>query len=171
MLLLLQSKQAPEKVVTSRPQENGQDLEKFTMDNILDDACYSTYPIYVANCDYESQGDDVLSFKKGDEFSIISMDTGTKWLAYSQNTGKKGYIPSDCVTEATYPIHAALYDYESCTEEELGFEKGELLCIINANDSDWWFARSKKTEKEGYIPSNYVTSSVVDINSTLYVHK
>lgn len=169
--MLLQPKQASEEVVViSRPQENEQTLKIVTNDSILDDA-YSTYPLYVAKCDFESQGDDELSFKKGDEFSIISTDTGARWLAYSQNSGKKGYIPSNCVAEATYPIHVALYDYESRTDEDLSFEKGDLLCIINANDRDWFLARSKKTEKEGYIPSNYVTSSAVDINSTLFVHK
>ncbi len=33
---------------------------------------------------------------------------------------------------------------------------GEILQIINNNDGDWWFARSLKSGKEGYIPSNYV---------------
>ena len=33
---------------------------------------------------------------------------------------------------------------------------GETLQIINNSDGDWWFARSLKSGKEGYIPSNYV---------------
>ena len=36
------------------------------------------------------------------------------------------------------------------------FYKGNLLYIISTDEGDWWFARSKDTGKEGYIPSNYV---------------
>ena len=33
---------------------------------------------------------------------------------------------------------------------------GDLLYIISTDEGDWWFARSKTTKREGYIPSNYV---------------
>lgn len=36
------------------------------------------------------------------------------------------------------------------------YSTGEILQIINNSDGDWWFARSLKSGKEGYIPSNYV---------------
>ncbi len=54
------------------------------------------------------------------------------------------------------PIFVGKYDYGSGTDDELGFKKGDLLCIIRADEEDWWFARSKDTGKEGYIPSNHV---------------
>ena len=119
--------------------------------------------------DYESHTKEELSFKKDDLFFVINTD-GDWWLAYSQDTNKKGYIPSNYMAELTYPIHAAVYDYESRTDEDLSFKKGDLLCIINTDDTNWWFARSKNSGKEGYVPSNYLTSSVVDGNS-LYVYK
>merc|ERR550532_1304550 len=50
----------------------------------------------------------------------------------------------------------ALYDYDARTDEDLSFKKGEHLEIINDTQGDWWFARSKATKQEGYIPSNYV---------------
>ena len=31
------------------------------------------------------------------------------------------------------------------------------MYIINTDEDDWWFARSKDSGKEGYIPSGYVT--------------
>ena len=34
--------------------------------------------------------------------------------------------------------------------------QGEHLEILNDTQGDWWFARSKATKLEGYIPSNYV---------------
>ncbi|OXA60749.1 tyrosine-protein kinase Src42A [Folsomia candida] len=50
----------------------------------------------------------------------------------------------------------ALYDYDARTDEDLSFRKGEHLEILNDTQGDWWFARSKSTRQEGYIPSNYV---------------
>lgn len=63
---------------------------------------------------------------------------------------------SDSNDSSIYPIFIALYDYETRTEEDLGFKKGEHLEILDNKQGDWWFARSKKTRLKGYIPSNYV---------------
>lgn len=54
------------------------------------------------------------------------------------------------------PIFIALFDYDQRTSEDLSFQKGEHLEIINNQDGDWWQARSLSTMREGYIPSNYV---------------
>lgn len=54
------------------------------------------------------------------------------------------------------PIFIALFDYDQRTSEDLSFKKGDHLEIINSQDGDWWQARSLKTMREGYIPSNYV---------------
>lgn len=61
-------------------------------------------------------------------------------------------------TATSSKIFVALYDYDARTDEDLSFRKGELLEIINDTQGDWWFARSKTTKQEGYIPSNYVAS-------------
>ena len=53
-------------------------------------------------------------------------------------------------------MFVALYDYDARTDEDLSFKKGEHLEIINDTQGDWWFARSKASKQEGYIPSNYV---------------
>lgn len=53
-------------------------------------------------------------------------------------------------------VFVALYDYDARTDEDLSFKKGEHLEILNDTQGDWWFARSKSTKLEGYIPSNYV---------------
>ena len=59
-------------------------------------------------------------------------------------------------TQGTGKVFVALYDYDARTDEDLSFKKGEHLEIINDTQGDWWFARSKSTKQEGYIPSNYV---------------
>ncbi|KAK2173446.1 hypothetical protein NP493_873g01016 [Ridgeia piscesae] len=53
-------------------------------------------------------------------------------------------------------LFVALYDYEARTDEDLSFKKGEILGILNDTQGDWWYAVSKTTSSEGYIPSNYV---------------
>lgn len=53
-------------------------------------------------------------------------------------------------------VFVSLYDYDARTAEDLSFKKGEHLEILNDTQGDWWYARSRTTKKEGYIPSNYV---------------
>ena len=57
---------------------------------------------------------------------------------------------------AKYPVYVGKYDYDSRTDDDLSFKKGDLMYIISTDEGDWWFAQSKDTGKEGYIPSNYV---------------
>lgn len=53
-------------------------------------------------------------------------------------------------------ILVALYDYDARTAEDLSFNKGERLELINRPDGEWWEARSLTTNQTGFIPSNYV---------------
>ena len=57
---------------------------------------------------------------------------------------------------SSYPIYVGKYDHNGCADDDLSFKKGDLMYIINTDVEDWWFARSKDSGKEGYIPSNYV---------------
>ena len=123
-------------------------------------------PIYTAVYDYFSYKDDELSFKTGDELSIIHTGDGDWWYTRFEKDRREGFVPSNYLTEVTYPTYVAIYDYESRTDQDLGFKRNDLLCIINTDDEDWWFARSKETGKEGYIPSNYITKA-----NSLNVHK
>ncbi|XP_059837432.1 tyrosine-protein kinase SRK2 [Hypanus sabinus] len=55
-------------------------------------------------------------------------------------------------------IYVALYDYSARTPEDLSFEMGERLEVIDQSLHNWWLARSLKRgdDRQGYIPSNYV---------------
>nr|XP_033795331.1 tyrosine-protein kinase FRK [Geotrypetes seraphini] len=58
-------------------------------------------------------------------------------------------------------VYVALYDYQARTAEDLSFKAGELLEVLNGEDtqhSGWWHARSLGSlhKREGYIPSNFV---------------
>ncbi|XP_026116880.1 uncharacterized protein LOC113095739 isoform X1 [Carassius auratus] len=50
----------------------------------------------------------------------------------------------------------ALYKYEPCHSDDLGFEKGEKLKILNIDDPEWFMAESLFTGQKGYIPQNFV---------------
>ena len=68
----------------------------------------------------------------------------------------EGLLSSQLTSSGNNRIFVALYDYDARTEEDLSFKKGENLIILNDTQGDWWYARSKSTKLEGYIPSNYV---------------
>ena len=57
----------------------------------------------------------------------------------------------------SYPQFVAKHEFASKTDEELGFKKGELLYVLDTSDGGWWFAKSKYSGQEGYVPSNYLT--------------
>ncbi|KAL0969240.1 hypothetical protein UPYG_G00224370 [Umbra pygmaea] len=50
----------------------------------------------------------------------------------------------------------ALYSYEPNHNEDLGFEKGDKLKILDKDDEEWYLAESLITGKKGYIPYNFV---------------
>jgi len=52
----------------------------------------------------------------------------------------------------------ALYAYQKRTNSDIGFEKDDILVILDKSNTDWWKARNTRTREEGYIPSNYVAS-------------
>ena len=54
------------------------------------------------------------------------------------------------------PHYVALYNYNQKASDDLSFIKGETLQIIDSSSGHWWLARSLKSGREGYIPSNYV---------------
>ncbi|CAG0901364.1 unnamed protein product [Darwinula stevensoni] len=56
----------------------------------------------------------------------------------------------------TAKVFVALYDYKAQIDEDLSFKKGEHLEVIIDTQGDWWYARSKATKEEGFLPSNYV---------------
>ncbi|NXU89557.1 FRK kinase, partial [Xiphorhynchus elegans] len=60
----------------------------------------------------------------------------------------------------------ALFDYEARTEEDLSFQAGDKLEVLNASHEGWWYARlllptgsvCPGRKLEGYIPANYIAA-------------
>lgn len=60
----------------------------------------------------------------------------------------------------------AMYHYEAQLADELTFEEGDLLYIIDKSNPDWW--KAKCGNKTGLIPSNYVESNTEAVDNPLH---
>ncbi|XP_065670564.1 tyrosine-protein kinase SRK2 [Hydra vulgaris] len=63
--------------------------------------------------------------------------------------------PTPPFPDNTAKVVVAVYDYDARLDDDLSFVKGDLL-EIREEATDWWYARSRKNGKKGYIPGNYV---------------
>ncbi|XP_030641589.1 tyrosine-protein kinase Lck isoform X2 [Chanos chanos] len=50
----------------------------------------------------------------------------------------------------------SLYNYEPQHSDDLGFQKGDKMKILNTDDPEWYMAESLVTGEKGYIPQNFV---------------
>ncbi|XP_008284517.1 tyrosine-protein kinase Lyn isoform X2 [Stegastes partitus] len=55
-------------------------------------------------------------------------------------------------------IVISLYSYEAAHPDDLGFKKGEKMKVLEEH-GEWWKAKSLTSNKEGFIPSNYVAQA------------
>jgi len=61
-------------------------------------------------------------------------------------------------TTNTVPIKqlVALYNYDATEDNELTFVEGDLIDLLEENESGWWRGRLQNNGKEGLFPSNFV---------------
>lgn len=60
---------------------------------------------------------------------------------------------SCCVPEALCQV-IGMYDYVAQNDDELAFQKGQVINVLNKDDCDWW--KGELNGREGLFPSNYV---------------
>ena len=118
---------------------------------------FATIPELVAH--YSKQSDGLLKSpcvikKPHTSFSEKKFPALSKDIKNSKTLSAKSQDRSQL--ESNYPLFVGKYSYSTRTDENLSFKKGDLLYIINTDEGDWWYAISKDTGQEGYIPSNYV---------------
>ncbi|XP_051738662.1 cytoplasmic protein NCK1 isoform X1 [Ctenopharyngodon idella] len=131
---------------------------------------------------YAAEREDELSLVKGTRV-IVMEKCSDGWWRGSYN-GRSGWFPSNYVTEdadgsasndsaglsekLAAVVHSAngnqvlhtvqaLYPFSSGNEEELNFEKGEIMDVVEKpeNDPEWWKCR-KADGQMGLVPKNYV---------------
>ena len=132
---------------------------------------------------YTGMREDELSLEKGDEVVVMEKEADGWWKGRSG--AKIGWFPFNYVEEVG-PAEGggrggggsgggeaasnqqpqqksficgviALYSFPSGNPEELGFQKGDLMDVVDQppEDPDWWEAR-KADGSSGLIPRNYV---------------
>uniref|UniRef100_A0A0N4Z6L9 Cytoplasmic protein NCK1 n=1 Tax=Parastrongyloides trichosuri TaxID=131310 RepID=A0A0N4Z6L9_PARTI len=120
----------------------------------------------VALYPYEPQRDDELKLLKNDFVEILEKSQDGWWKGRCGNT--IGWFPSNYIEEQSriplssenekiLEIVEALYSFNAQNEEELSFDKGELLEILDhpEHDPEWWLARNSRHET-GLVPINYI---------------
>uniref|UniRef100_A0A1X7TJR5 Tyrosine-protein kinase n=1 Tax=Amphimedon queenslandica TaxID=400682 RepID=A0A1X7TJR5_AMPQE len=75
-----------------------------------------------------------------------------------------------------YKLFIASYNFETLYQYELTLKKGEVLEVVKYNENrQWWYMHSLHTDKEGYVPINYITPIEGEYspmyNNNIYYHK
>ena len=60
----------------------------------------------------------------------------------------------NCLFSAGGEKYTAVYTYAAQYEDELSFEAGETVTVLNKDEADWW--KGECNGKTGVFPSNYV---------------
>uniref|UniRef100_A0A8C2V9J5 Intersectin-1 n=1 Tax=Chinchilla lanigera TaxID=34839 RepID=A0A8C2V9J5_CHILA len=125
---------------------------------------------------YTATGPEQLTLAPGQLILIRKKNPGGWWEGELQARGKKrqiGWFPANYVkllspgtskiTPTEIPKSAALpavcqvigmYDYTAQNDDELAFNKGQIINVLNKEDPDWW--KGEANGQVGLFPSNYV---------------
>lgn len=136
---------------------------------------YELHTAAVAKFAYAAEREDELSLAKGARLIVLEKCSDGWWRGRC-NDGSVGWFPSNYVEEdedgdmeeeaaisdgqcpqAMHKVRT-LYPFSSATEEELNFEKGEVMEVLEKpdNDPEWWRCKNSKGQV-GLVPKNYVS--------------
>ncbi|XP_025021839.1 intersectin-1 isoform X4 [Python bivittatus] len=125
---------------------------------------------------YTATGPEQLTLAPGQLILIRKKNPGGWWEGELQARGKKrqiGWFPANYVkllspgTSKTTPTEPpkstalpsvcqviGMYDYIAQNDDELAFNKGQIINVLNKEDPDWW--KGEVNGHVGLFPSNYV---------------
>ncbi|XP_042812645.1 intersectin-1 isoform X3 [Panthera tigris] len=125
---------------------------------------------------YTATGPEQLTLAPGQLILIRKKNPGGWWEGELQARGKKrqiGWFPANYVkllspgtskitpTEPPKPTVLpavcqviGMYDYVAQNDDELAFNKGQIINVLNKEDPDWW--KGEVNGQVGLFPSNYV---------------
>uniref|UniRef100_A0A8C1L8R1 Intersectin 2a n=1 Tax=Cyprinus carpio TaxID=7962 RepID=A0A8C1L8R1_CYPCA len=110
-----------------------------------------------------------LSLTPGQLIVVLHKNSNSWWLGELQARGKKrkkGWFHSSNVrlleansgkiTPASQPLCQviAMYDYKAANKDEMSFQKGQLITVLNKDNPDWW--KGEVAGVIGLFPTNYV---------------
>ncbi|XP_056152389.1 tyrosine-protein kinase Lck [Lampris incognitus] len=81
----------------------------------------------------------------------------------SSNTYTEKLIPysspqSPCAVPLSDNLVVAIYSYEPMHKDDLGFEKGDKLQILDKENPEWYMAESLTTGQKGFVPANFIAT-------------
>ncbi|TRY57085.1 hypothetical protein DNTS_023972 [Danionella cerebrum] len=112
---------------------------------------------------------ELLSLTPGQLIVVLHKNSNSWWLGELQARGKKrkkGWFHSSNVrlletncgktTPALQPLCQviAMYDYKAANKDEMSFQKGQLITVLNKDNPDWW--KGEVAGVTGLFPTNYV---------------
>ncbi|KAF7706209.1 hypothetical protein HF521_019463 [Silurus meridionalis] len=102
----------------------------------------------------------VSSVKKGGDMNHGKKSRPPEVNRYTKDPSKNssllpGQVLQNADATSTDKIAICLFTYEAENKNELSFNKGEKLVILDDN-SEWWKAKSRSSGKVGLVPSNYI---------------
>uniref|UniRef100_A0A8D0FET4 Intersectin-1 n=1 Tax=Strix occidentalis caurina TaxID=311401 RepID=A0A8D0FET4_STROC len=125
---------------------------------------------------YTATGPEQLTLAPGQLILIRKKNPGGWWEGELQARGKKRQIgwfpanyvkllspgtskttPTDCFNKVAFVILCqviGMYDYTAQNDDELAFNKGQIINVLNKEDPDWW--KGEVNGQVGLFPSNYV---------------
>jgi len=71
---------------------------------------------------------------------------------------KSSVPPRPAIKPKNLKVMRAIYDYKANDDDELSFNAGDILYVLDSTDPDWWKARCKGIE--GLFPCNLVENVV-----------
>uniref|UniRef100_A0A8C1V5N0 Intersectin 2a n=1 Tax=Cyprinus carpio TaxID=7962 RepID=A0A8C1V5N0_CYPCA len=94
-----------------------------------------------------------LSLTPGQLIVVLHKNSNSWWLGELQARGKKrkkGWFHS------SNPLCQviAMYDYKAANKDEMSFQKGQLITVLNKDNPDWW--KGEVAGVIGLFPTNYV---------------
>jgi hypothetical protein len=110
----------------------------------------------IALFDYAgSEENQMLTLKKGDIIEVVQEASEDWWLGSAN--GEVGYFPKKFAKDVNdkRPYCTVLFDYEARDQlNELTIHKGDVLVLLNEEDSDWW--EGELNGSKGYFPKTFV---------------
>uniref|UniRef100_A0A8C3DDX0 Intersectin-1 n=1 Tax=Corvus moneduloides TaxID=1196302 RepID=A0A8C3DDX0_CORMO len=109
---------------------------------------------------YTATGPEQLTLAPGQLILIRKKNPGGWWEGELQARGKKrqiGWFPANYVkllSPGTMCQVIGMYDYSAQNDDELAFNKGQIINVLNREDPDWW--KGEVNGHVGLFPSNYV---------------
>lgn len=97
--------------------------------------------------------------KKEPEATFFTNQHIEEFPKYNHHPRVSQPAPQPRASVPTRNLYVALYDYSARTVDDLSFNTGDSIEVLNKDAGQWWFAKAVSgisANRKGYIPANYV---------------